>query len=72
MSFFLYATNLLLIVSFVVFVRQVVRAPEGHEDETGFHFGAQAPVRAARRSSPVRRTKGTPAYAKITTRHVAA
>jgi hypothetical protein len=50
-------------------VRQVVRAPEGHEDEAGFHFGASSPEQVVRQVAPVRRASS---YAEVPSRHVAA
>ena len=72
MSFIFYATNLLLLISFVVFMRQVVAAPEGREDDAGFHFGASATEGAPRRAPAARRVKAVAAFAKVSTRHLAA
>jgi hypothetical protein len=79
MNFFFYATNLLLLISFAVFVRQMVNAPEGYEDETGFHYGYEGEmgshvVTPAKRRGALasRRQKSVPAFAKVTARHLAA
>jgi hypothetical protein len=72
MSYFFYAASLLLLVSFVVFARQTVSAPEGHEDEMGFHFGALAGERRSHRHRTARSRKAVAAFAKVTTRHLAA
>jgi hypothetical protein len=71
MSFVFYATNLLLLVSFAVLVRQTTRAPEGHEDELGFHFGALESDRASRPAQAVGAKKSAE-YPKVTVRHLAA
>lgn len=71
MSYLFYATNLLLLVSFVVFVRQTMRAPEGYEDETGFH----ATSAAGGTNSRGKRAKTEsiePDFGKVGPRHLAA
>jgi hypothetical protein len=72
MSFLLYATNLLMLVSFVVFAWQVARAPEGHQDAMGFHFGSQVPDSGATRSASARKPKAGRTYGKVAPRHLAA
>jgi len=72
MSFLFYAINLVLLVSFVVFVREMSRAPNGYEDASGFQLGPPPVDYTSESLPPMQPAETHPPYATSTPGHLAA